>query len=177
MTKWVRASLRWWLCVLVAFIALATWEPFAALTSTPPPSHTYKAEIVRDEFGTPHIYGHTDADVAYGVARAHAEDDFSTLQDVVAMARGRYGAIAGEDGAAVDYVYYLLDARGTAERDYPALPADTRALFEAYAAGLNDYARDASRRGEARAPISRSTGWMSRPALRCASRSSSVSMA
>ncbi|MFM7403562.1 MAG: acylase [Erythrobacter sp.] len=95
---------------------------------------------MRDEWGVPHIYGKTDADTAYGVAIAHAEDDFFTLQDVVAMARGRYGAIAGEDGAKVDYVYHLIDARGTAEREYPKLPADTRALFEAYATGLNQFA-------------------------------------
>ncbi|MDX1704644.1 MAG: acylase, partial [Altererythrobacter ishigakiensis] len=56
--------------------------------------------------------------------------------------RGRYGAIAGEDGAAVDFVYHLLDARGTAERHYHSLPEDTRALLEAFAAGLNQYAAD-----------------------------------
>ena len=129
------------LLLLLAFVALAAWEPFAATTSAPPPARAYTAEIVRDEFGVPHIYGKTDADVAYGVAQAHAEDDFSTLQDVAAMSRGRYGAIAGEDGAAVDFAYHLTDARGLAERRYPLLPADTRALFEAYAVGLNDYAK------------------------------------
>ncbi|MEC8771459.1 MAG: penicillin acylase family protein, partial [Pseudomonadota bacterium] len=65
---------------------------------------------------------------------------FFTLQDVIAMSRGRYGAIAGEEGAAFDYAYHLLDARGLAEREYPRLPEDTRALFDAYAAGLNEYA-------------------------------------
>ena len=30
-------------------------------------------EIVRDSFGVPHIYGKTDADVAYGLAWSHAE--------------------------------------------------------------------------------------------------------
>lgn len=125
---------------LVAFTVLATWEPFFASAANPPAARTYSAEIIRDEFGVPHIYGKTDADAAFGVAVAHAEDDFFTLQDVVAMSRGRYGAIAGEDGAKVDYVYHLIDARGTAETNYPKLPADTRALFEAYAAGLNHFA-------------------------------------
>ena len=37
-------------------------------------------EIVRDAFGVPHIFGKTDADVAYGLAWAHAEDDFKTIQ-------------------------------------------------------------------------------------------------
>jgi len=128
--------------LLVGFIGLATWEPFFARQSEAPEYREYSAEIVRDEFGVPMIYGDTDADVAYGVAIAHAQDDFFTLQDVAAMSKGRYGAIAGEDGATFDYVYHLLDARGTAERKYQTLPADTRALFEAYAAGLNQYAEE-----------------------------------
>ena len=129
--------------LLVAFVALATWEPFFATRDEVKPSRqAYTAQIIRDSYGVPHIYGDTDADVAFGVAMAHAEDDFTTLQDVIAMSRGRYGALAGEEGAAVDYVYHLLDARGTAEREYPKIPADTRALFEAYAAGLNQFARE-----------------------------------
>ena len=143
MAKWLaRIGFALLVLVLAAFVALATWEPFAAHRGSPPPDKTYAAEIIRDDYGVPHIYGRTDADVAYGVAIAHSEDDFSTLQDVAAMARGRYGAIAGQEGAAIDYVYHLLDARGTAQRHYPTLPADTRALFEAYAAGLNQYAHD-----------------------------------
>ena len=142
MGKWIgRIAAALLLVALLAFVVLASWEPFWAKRDGFAPSEaSYSAEIIRDEFGVPHIYGKRDRDVAYGVAIAHSEDDFSTLQDVVAMARGRYGAIAGQDGAAVDYVYHLIDARGTAERHYPELPADTRALFEAYATGLNDYA-------------------------------------
>ncbi len=142
MTKWLgRIGFALLVVVLVAFVALASWEPiWAKRDGVALAQEAYEAEIVRDEFGVPHIYGERDRDVAYGVAVAHAEDDFSTLQDVIAMSRGRYGAIAGEEGAQIDYVYHLLDARGTAERHYPELPADTRALFEAYATGLNDYA-------------------------------------
>ena len=104
MTKWLsRMGFALLLVVLIAFVALATWEPFwAERDGVSPPTREYTAEIVRDKFGVPHIYGETDADVAYGVAIAHAEDDFFTLQDVAAMSVGRYGAIAGQDGAAVD---------------------------------------------------------------------------
>ncbi len=142
MKKWiVRSSFVLLAVLLLAFVALATWEPFMAGEREAKESpRAYQAEIIRSEYGVPHIYGETDADVAYGVAIAQSEDDFSTLQDVAAMSMGRYGAIAGQDGAAVDYVYHLLDARGTAERHFPNLPADTRALFEAYATGLNDFA-------------------------------------
>jgi len=88
----------------------------------------------------PHIYGRRDIDVAYGIARAHAEDDFFTLQDVLAMTRGRYGAIAGQAGAPIDYIYHLLGARTVAEREIGNLPADVRAILDAYASGLNDHA-------------------------------------
>ena len=125
--KWLkRGGFALLVLVLAGFLALATWEPyFADRGEASESERQYRAEIVRSEYGVPHIYGETDADVAFGVAIAQSEDDFFTLQDVIAMSRGRYGAIAGEDGAAVDFVYHLLDARGTAERHYDDLPDDT----------------------------------------------------
>ncbi|MEM6908922.1 MAG: acylase [Pseudomonadota bacterium] len=143
MLKWLgRGAFALVVLLIAGFVGLATWEPFFAKQASYSPESwdTYEAEIIRDQYGVPHIYGKRDADVAFGVAIAQAEDDFFTLQDVIAMSRGRYGAIAGQDGATFDYVYHLLDARGTAEREYPKLPDDTRALFEAYAAGINHYA-------------------------------------
>ena len=128
---------------------LAAWEPFFAHAAAAPAApRTYAAEIIRDDYGVPHIYGDTDPDVAFGVAVAHAEDDFFTLQDVIAMSRGRYGAIAGEDGAKVDFVYHLIDARGTAAREFPKLPRETRALLEAYA-GPQPLCQPTSRRDQA----------------------------
>ena len=130
------------LLVLVAVIAigLMVWEPLSVSAATPPPAHRYDSVIARDTFGVPHIFGRTDPDVAYGVAYAHAEDDFATLQEAVAMSRGRLGAMTGGDGAKVDYALHLLGARATVDRDYLKQPADVRALLDGYAAGLNTYA-------------------------------------
>ncbi|HVR90854.1 MAG TPA: penicillin acylase family protein [Novosphingobium sp.] len=136
-----RAALGLLAVLLLVLLFLLTWEPFGALgPGAPPPQRVYSVEVIRDEWGVPHIHGKTDPDVAFGVAWAHAEDDFSTLQDVLAMTRGRFGAIAGEDGAAVDYVYQLFTPRERVAKMYPALPADTRALLDAYASGMNLYA-------------------------------------
>lgn len=141
--------LKWALALIVVLLIVGLiWEPLASRAGTPPPARQYDARIVRDEFGTPHIFGPTDADTAYGLAWAHAEDDFSTIEEVVAMTRGRYGAIAGAEGAGVDYVLHLLRARETAARDYPRMPADVRAMLDGYAAGLNRYAE--THRGEVR---------------------------
>ncbi len=127
------------LIVLIA-IALASWEPLLATRMAPPPPHTYDVTIARDDFGVPHIFGKTDPDVAYGIAWAHAEDDFATLQEVLAMTRGRLGAMTGADGAKTDYVVHWLAARDTVARDYMKQPADVRALLDGYASGLNRYA-------------------------------------
>ncbi len=135
-----RGLLGLFLILFVTAFGLATWEPLLATRAALPPEHKYNAEIVRDDFGVPHIFGVTDADVAYGIAYAQAEDDFSTLQEVLAMTRGRLGAINGQDGARTDFVVALLAARDTVARDYMKQPADVRTLLDGYAAGLNRYA-------------------------------------
>lgn len=130
------------LVLLVAAVAigLMVWEPLTAGRGEAPPPRAYDVEIARDRFGVPHVFGRTDADAAYGLAYAHAEDDFSTIQEVLAMTRGRAGAMLGADGAKVDYVYHLLQPAETARARWPAMPADVRAVLEGYAAGLNRYA-------------------------------------
>lgn len=128
------------LLLVLVLIGLATWEPLTARRAVPPPARRYDTVIARDTWGVPHIFGRTDADVAYGIGYAHAEDDFSTLQEVLAMTRARLGAIKGQDAAKLDYVVHLLGARATVDRDYDQQPADIRALLDGYAAGLNRYA-------------------------------------
>lgn len=135
-----RILLGFLLLLVVTAASLALWEPLTAEAPAAPAYKPADVRIARDKFGVPHIFGKTDADVAYGVAYAHAEDDFATLQEVLAMTRGRAGAMLGADGAKVDYAAALLDVRATTARDWPRLPADVRALFTAYAAGLNHYA-------------------------------------
>ena len=136
MGKWL-----WGGAAVIATIggAAMLWEPLAAEKAAAPALNSYDVEIVRDGFGVPHINGKTDADAAFGLAFAHAEDDFSTIEEVVSMTRGRYGAIAGQDGAQVDFVFHFLGVRDTVERRYDEIPADVRAVLDAYAAGLNHY--------------------------------------
>ncbi len=126
--------------LVLILAALAFWEPLAADRHAGPPPHRYDTVIARDRFGVPHIFGKTDPDVAYGVGYAHSEDDFATLQEVLAMTRGRLGAITGGDGAKTDYVVHLLGAHATVVRDYDRQPADVRTLLDGYASGVNLYA-------------------------------------
>jgi acyl-homoserine-lactone acylase len=101
----------------------------------------YHARIQRDHYGVPHISGPTDPDVAFGLGFAHSEDDFATIQNAAFIARGELASVEGAKGAVTDYLVRLLKVRETVETQYDsALPADTRAVLQAYADGVNYYA-------------------------------------
>jgi acyl-homoserine lactone acylase PvdQ len=127
------------IAALLVTLALA-----AACAPTPAaPSVSYNPAITRDAYGVPHVHGATDADAAYGLAYAHAEDNFATIQLVVLAARGRLGAHLGEEGARGDFLWHLIDVEGAVEAGYERdLSPEFRDIIEAYAAGLNAYAAE-----------------------------------
>ena len=97
--------------------------------------------IARDSFGVPHIFAPTDPEVAYGLAWAHAEDDFTTLQLVVLSGKGKIGNGIGKKGAEADYVVNLLRCRQFVDEQWNTLSPDFIALVKGYVAGLNAYAK------------------------------------
>ena len=71
----------------------------------------YEAIVTRDIWGVPHIEGKTDADVAFGIAYAHAEDDIKNLIANMALYRAQMGLKEGFDGAITDYLIKTLEIR------------------------------------------------------------------
>ena len=125
--------------ILVLALALA------GCLRDPPPApaaRDYHPSITRDDYSVPTIHGHDDGETAYGLAMAHAEDNFATIQLVVLASRGRLGAYLGEQGAKSDFLWNLLDVQGAVNRGYETdLSPEIRAIFTGYADGLNAYAR------------------------------------
>ena len=97
-------------------------------------------EIVRDKWGIPHIYGKTDKEAAYGLAWAHAEDDFKTIQKTFLPAKGMLGSLEGIRGAVLDYAVELLKSREVAYRELKNLPPEGLNVIYGYLDGLNAYA-------------------------------------
>jgi acyl-homoserine-lactone acylase len=97
--------------------------------------------IARDSFGVPHIFAPADPEVAYGLAWAHAEDDFETLQLVVLSGKALVGTALGKKGAEADYVINLLRIRQTVDEQWNTLSPDFVALIKGYVEGLNAYAK------------------------------------
>jgi acyl-homoserine-lactone acylase len=97
--------------------------------------------IARDSFGVPHIFGKTDADVAYGLAWAHAEDDFYDIQSSFLAGKGMLGQSIGRKGAEADYVVALLRCRDIVKDKINTLSPEFLKQVNAYIQGMNDYAR------------------------------------
>ncbi len=128
-------SLHWWL----GRQRRAGFEPGALREG----ATGYRAEIVRDRWGVPHVFGKRDADVAFGLAWAHAEDDVESYELLLPLYRAEQGRDRGRAGATGDYLVQLLGVREAVEEGYASeLSAATRELLEGYAAGLNAFAAD-----------------------------------
>lgn len=131
----------------------------------------YDVRILRDSFGVPHVYGKRDADVAFGLAYAHAEDDFATIQQSVLTSRGMLGQsssqaprlmnmigralqigdlfdVEGGDPAVTDYLVQLLKIRERFDGQYEdnvargLISPATHEVLTAYASGFNLYAAE-----------------------------------
>jgi len=100
----------------------------------------YDVQIIRDEWGIPHILGKTDADTAHGLAYAHAEDDFATIQDVFLAVRGKLASEAGLAMAPNDYYVHLIRLWDGLDEKYATLDPKFRAICQGYCDGLNLYA-------------------------------------
>ena len=98
-------------------------------------------EIIRDSYGVPHIYGKTDADTAYGLAWAHAEDDFVTIQKAYLAGNGMLSRWNGKEGIGADFIAQFIQSEETVELLYHTLSDEFIAILQGYTEGLNSYAK------------------------------------
>ena len=99
-------------------------------------------EIVRDQFGVPHIYAQTDAEVAYGLAWANAEDDFTTIQEAYLAGNAMLSNHIGLKGAAADFITQFIGSKSLIEEKIGDISEDYMEVVEGYSQGLNAYARN-----------------------------------
>ena len=144
-----RGVLCFWIVTAFSayFCVYAFRKPFTAAT--------YDARIIRDRFGVPHIYGKRNADVVFGLAYAHAEDDWKNIEEVVRSNRGTLAELVGESGAKADDFLLSLGNIEVVNRDYDAkVSPAAKAIAEGYAAGLNLWCAEHTDTGCARtAPV------------------------
>ena len=120
---------------------MTTWLMGSYLLLVSAVSQAWEASIERDALGVPHIYGETDADMAFGLAWAQAEDGWEILEETLPYYRGTAASYFGRDAAVTDYLIKWLGFWETIESDYERLlKPETRAYLDAFAAGFNAFA-------------------------------------
>ena len=128
----------------LAALALVLLPVLAACAAAPVPYEVRSRDdvtVTRDAWGVPTISGADDAAIAYGIAVAQAEDDFGTVQRQALAVRRRLGRFDGKEGAALDFLSRVMRVQEVVAAEYETqLPAEDRAVMEAYADGLNAYA-------------------------------------
>ncbi|HXH18295.1 MAG TPA: penicillin acylase family protein [Chitinophagales bacterium] len=130
------------LCITLVFITSISFsqpcEPYHFATVIHPENVT----IVRDSFGVPHVFGKTDADAAYGLAWANAEDAFETMQESLLAGKGMMGRMKGAEGAKIDFFAHAIGAKQIVnERFFNDLTPEYIRYVEGYCQGINAFAK------------------------------------
>ncbi len=101
--------------------------------------------IARDGDGVPLITAADDADAAFGLGFAHAQDRLFQMELMRRSGAGRLSELFGPQTLAMDREMRVLGLYRLAEAELPLLSEPVRRGLDAYAAGVNGFL--ASRRG------------------------------
>jgi penicillin amidase len=94
-------------------------------------------EIRRDAAGVPHIHAATTPDLFFGLGFAMAEDRLWQMDRLRRRALGRQAEIMGAAYLASDMAHLTVGIDQMATRDAEAMDDATRAIVEAFVAGIN----------------------------------------
>jgi acyl-homoserine-lactone acylase len=130
-------TMRLFLLSICAFLVQSAFSQI----SNAPTIRTEQINIVRDSFGVPHIFAPTDPEVAYGLAWAHAEDDFATIQTLILTGKGKVATYLGKKGAPIDFVFGLLNTKATVDAQMNQFDPKFIQLVKGYLLGLEAYAK------------------------------------
>ncbi|MCP4657340.1 MAG: penicillin acylase family protein [bacterium] len=93
--------------------------------------------LERDALGVVRIRGVNRDDVAFGTGFAHAQDRFFQMDLMRRQAAGEMAALVGRPVLRLDRSRRIYRFRAVAEEVLAAMPAERRALLDAYTAGVN----------------------------------------
>lgn len=96
-------------------------------------------EVYRDGYGVAHIYADTPHDLFMAQGYVHAQERFYQMDFWRHTTAGRLSELFGARLVEADSFLRTLGWRRVAEQEYEATDEDTRAIFSAYADGVNAY--------------------------------------
>ena len=103
------------------------------------PGLSAPVEIIRDQWGVPHIYAQDEHDLFFAQGYVHAQDRLWQMEFNRRIASGTLSAILGEAAVDTDRFMRTIGLRRAAEKDWALAEGETRAAMEAYADGVNAF--------------------------------------
>src|SRR5438128_289132 len=102
----------------LVFLAACTALAAIAAAQIPDPAKLARSvTIQRDRYGVPHLFGPTDASVAFGMMYAQAEDNFWQIEDDYIRKLGRSAEIRGPQGLMGDLMVRLFESTRKAQEE------------------------------------------------------------
>jgi penicillin amidase len=98
-----------------------------------------QVDVYRDGYGIPHIYADNAHDLFLAQGYVHAQDRFYQMDFWRHETAGRLSELYGEKSLGPDKFIRTSGWLRVAEQEYTLMDTDTKALLDAYAAGVNAY--------------------------------------
>ena len=128
--------------VLIGVGVVYVWFQYAVRKSLPPISGqavvsglTEDVEIIRDDYGVPHIYAQNEPDLYFALGYAMAQDRFWQMEFQRRLGQGRLAEILGEDLLEVDRYFRLMTAGWT----HQPISDEYAFIATSFANGVNAY--------------------------------------
>jgi penicillin amidase len=99
-------------------------------------------DIYRDQMGIPHIYASTAHDLFFAQGYVHAQDRFWQMDFYRHVGEGRTAEMFGKSALDSDKFLTTLGWRKRSAEEYESFSAESKAILEAYADGVNAYLKD-----------------------------------
>jgi penicillin amidase len=138
--------------IAVAVLAVALYASFQIFFRTAVPSYEgtvtidglgSKVEVRTDEHGIPHIFAGNDHDLFFAQGYVTARERMFQMEITRLAGRGELSSLFGEATIEKDKFLKTVGIHRLAKIGYRAMSAETRAIIDAYTAGVNAYIRDA----------------------------------
>lgn len=101
-----------------------------------------QVDVYRDAMGIPHIYTTTTHDLFFAQGYVHAQERFWQMDFYRHVGEGRTAEMFGEGQVETDAFIKTLGWQKASEREYETFTAESKAILNAYADGVNAYLKD-----------------------------------
>src|SRR5688572_16529613 len=135
MHNWILMKL--FTCLL--FLPLFSFSQFSNTEIARYKGTAARVTIIRDNWGVPHIYGKSDADVVFGLMYAQCEENYNQVEENNLEMLGRFSEVHGKEHLYTDLQMRMIYDSAAAKADYKKSPAWLKKLMDAAADGVNYY--------------------------------------